>query len=598
MTLTGNVHPLARAEFDQGVVDSEMRLDKMVLALKSPAQQQATLDKLVAAQQDPASPLFHQWLTPEEFGAQFGAADAELVQVTAWLTAHGFTVEEIPTGRRTIVFSGTAGEVFDAFHTEIHHYRVDGESHFANSEDPQIPEELGGMVGGVISLHDFRHRPQIAARRPLNSKPQYTAGSTHYLFPADFATVYDLNPLYDAGTSGAGISIAIAGRSNIDTADVETFRTIAGLPANAPEVTLAGVDPGLVANDQDEATLDVEWSGAVAPQASVKLVAASSTATTDGVDLAAAYIVNHVLAPVVSVSFGSCEQEMGAAELAFYNSMWEAAASEGMSVFVASGDAGAAGCSAATEAAGTGAGVNGMCSSPYSTCVGGTEFNEGSSAAQYWGAVNTASYGSALSYIPEQVWNESSIDGGNGLWSSGGGASIVFAQPEWQAEVNGAAEANGMRAVPDVALAAADHDGYFMVENGSHWIVSGTSAATPAFAGVIALVADTMHGAAQGNVNPELYALANAASRPFHTTYAGNNGVPGVAGFSASGLAYNLATGLGSVDGALLVNAWGAERAVKPIAVRPVGCWRAGLLATRCKPPLRAPLARRGIGLH
>jgi subtilase family serine protease len=595
VTLSGNVHPLARPEFDEGVVAEDMRLDRGVLALKSSPEQQATLDELVVAQQDSESPFYHQWLTPEQFGTEFGVSDADLARVTGWLAEHRFAVEEIPAGRRMIVFSGTAGNVYEAFHVEMRRYRVNGEAHIANAEDPQIPATLADVVSGVVALHDFRHRPEISMRRPLAAMPQYTAGGTHDLFPADFATIYDLNPLYGAGTAGAGVSIAIAGRSNINPTDVAKFRAMAGLAPNSPTVTLAGSDPG-IATDQDEATLDVEWSGAVAPAAAINLVVAKSTATTDGVDLATSYIVNHATAPVVSVSYGTCEQEMGAAELEFYSSLWEQAASEGRSVFVASGDAGAAGCAAPVDAAGMGVAVNGLCSSPYSTCVGGTEFAEGSNAAQYWGAGNGASYGSALSYIPEQVWNESASNGGTGLWASGGGASQVYAQPAWQADVSGTSEANGMRAVPDVALAAADHDGYFMVENGSYWIASGTSASTPAFAGMMALV-DEKQGGAQGNANPGLYALenspANAAARPFHPTPTGNNSVPGVAGFTASGQEYNLATGLGSMDGALLVQEWGAGRVAIPIAVRPGGCTRLDLLYWQCT-PFKAPSPRRG----
>jgi subtilase family serine protease len=396
----------------------------------------------------------------------------------------------------------------------------------------------------------------MRTRTPLTAQPDYSAGATHYLFPADFATIYDLNPLFTAGTNGTGSSIAIAARSNIRLSDVEAFRSMAGLAANDPTVTLASADPGLVAHDQDESTLDAEWSGAAAPAASVNLVVAATTATTDGVDLASAWIVNHAAAPVVSVSYGSCEQEMGAAELAFYNSLWEQAASQGMSVFVASGDAGAAGCSAATANAGSATAVNGLCSSPYSTCVGRTEFNEGANAAHYWSAANSGGYGSALAYIPEEVWNESASNGGTGLWASGGGASVVYAQPAWQANVDDAAAANGMRAVPDISLAAADHDGYFAVENGSFWIASGTSAAAPSFAGIMALVAEGQHGAPQGNANPRLYALANSTGDAFHPTPSGDNAVPGVAGFTANGATYNLATGLGSVDAALLVNNW------------------------------------------
>ncbi|SPE20296.1 Peptidase S53 propeptide (fragment) [Candidatus Sulfotelmatomonas gaucii] len=595
VTLTGNVHPLARAAFDQGAIDPETRVERLLLLLQSSPAQQAALDEVVDAQQDPNSPLYRHWLTPSEFGARFGADDEQLAQVTSWLTAQGFNVDEIAAGRRLVIFSGEAGQVFRAFNTELHRYRVDGGEHVANAEDPQIPAALAAVVEGVVSLHDFRRQSEIATRRPLDADPEYTAGSTHYLFPADFATIYDLNPLYGSGTDGAGVSIAIAGRSNISVSDVAKFRATAGLAPNSATVTLAGSDPGLVADDQEEATLDVEWSGAVAPAAAVQLVVASSTATTDGVDLAAAYIVNHAMAQVVSVSYGSCEQEMGASELAFYDGLWEQAASEGMSVFVASGDAGAAGCAAPTDTTGAGTAVNGLCSSPYSTCVGGTEFNEGKNAAQYWAAGNTVGYGSALRYISEQVWNESASNGGTGLWASGGGASVVYAQPAWQAAVSGASEANGMRAVPDVALAAADHDGYFMVEDGSYWIASGTSASAPAFAGLMALV-NEKHGAAQGNANPELYSLANAPGKPFHLTPSGNNSVPGVAGFRAIGLDYNLATGLGSVDGALLAQEWGAGRTVAPVTPRRTGCVASDLFYLRCKPPLRPPVIGRGIG--
>jgi hypothetical protein len=310
--------------------------------------------------------------------------------------------------------------------------------------------------------------------------------------------------------------------------------------------------------------LDVEWSGAVAPAAKVKFVVGASTATSDGVDLSAQYIVNHALAPVVSTSYGSCEQQMGAAELAFYNSLWEQAASQGMSSFVASGDSGAAGCSYGSSASGTSTAVNGLCSSPYSTCVGGTQFNEGSNYADYWAATNSTGYGSALGYIPEVVWNESGSSGETGLWASGGGASLVYAQPSWQQGVSGTSAANGMRAVPDVALSAAGHDGYIIYENGSSWVISGTSAAAPSFAALMALVVESQGGSGQGNANAGLYPLLNAAHNPFHATPSGNNSVPGVAGFAASGAPYNLATGLGSVDGTVLVSSWGTITAARP----------------------------------
>jgi len=589
ITLRGNVHPLARPEFDLGLLDPNTHLGRMLLVLNSTPAQQADLDALLAAQQDPQSPLYHQWLTPTQFGVRFGATDADLAQVTAWLVAHGFTIDEVPAGRRLVAFSGSAAQVAAAFRTSLHVYRVNGTLHLANSTDPQIPASLSGLIAGVVSLHDFRRTSQLRSLSPLSPEPDYSAGATHYLFPADFATIYNLNPLFIAGTNGSGTSIAIAARSNIKLPDVEAFRSMAGLPANDPMVTLDGVDPGLVAHDQDESTLDAEWAGAVAPAAQINLVVAASTATTDGIDLSSAWIVNHAAAPIVSVSYGSCERDMGTAELAFYSSLWEQAASQGMSVFVASGDAGAAGCSGPASSSGSHAAVNGLCSSPYSTCVGGTEFNEGSNPAQYWSSSNSSGYGSALSYIPEEVWNESALNGGTGLWASGGGASTVYAQPTWQSNIDGAAAANGMRAVPDVALAAADHDGYFAVENGTYWIASGTSAATPSFAGIMALVIQSQNGASQGSANPHLYSLATSANNPYHPTPSGDNGVPGVAGFSATGTTFNLATGLGSVDATLLVRGWSSASQNIP-QPRPIRCSRFSRLPVTCVPTPRPPI--------
>jgi pseudomonalisin len=556
-TLQGNVHPMARGDFDQGLVNAETPLDHMVLQLEPSASQQAALDALVEAQYDPHSPSYHRWLTPAQYGSRFGASLQDLARISGWLTEHGFAVNEIAVNHRQIAFSGNAGQVEDTFHTQIHRFLVGGENHIANTQDPQIPSAMAGVVSGILSLHDFRHASDIQSRVSLEVRPRYTSGNTHYLFPADWAAIYDLKPLYQAGTIGTGTSIAIVGRSNINAADISAFRAASGLPARNPTVILVSTNPGLVAADQDESTLDVEWSGAVAPSATVKFVVGASTSTTDGIDLSAQYVVNHAIATVMSTSYGSCEADMGSAERSFYNSLWQQAASEGISSLVSSGDAGAAGCYGGSSGSASSTGVNGLCSSPYSTCVGGTEFNEGSNSAAYWAANNGAGFGSALTYIPEEVWNESATKGGAGLWASGGGASLYFSQPAWQKSVSGIGAANGMRAVPDVAASASAHDGYVIVENGSYYVISGTSAASPSFAGVMALVVQTKGGLGQGNANPSFYALLNASRNPFHATPSGNNNVPGVTGFTASGASYNLATGLGSVDGSLLVSEWG-----------------------------------------
>jgi pseudomonalisin len=576
----GNTPAFARPELDLGPIPMETRLDRMILLMKSTVQQQAALNALLAAQQNPHSPLFHQWLTPAEFAARFGASGARLALADGWLQSHGFTVDEIPASHGLIYFSGTAAQIEEAFHSPIHRFRTPAGEHIANTRDPEIPASLADSVSGIVSLHNLRRRSALHTHLPLTARPQWNFYGSHYLYPGDLAAIYDINPLYANGTTGTGVSIAAVGRSNILASDVAAFRAASALPAQAPSVVLPNGDPGLLGTDQDEATLDVEWAGAVAPSANVTLVAEASTATTDGVDLASAYIVNHKLASVVSVSFGSCEQQMGVSELAFYNSLWQQAAAQGMSVFVASGDSGAAACDLGSASTGTQAAINGLCSSPYATCVGGTEFAEGANPGQYWSGANGIGNSSALGYIPETVWNESAANGGAGLWASGGGASTIYPQPSWQQGVNGTQGANGMRAVPDVALTAAGHDGYVIVENGTDWIVSGTSAATPSFAALMALVVQSQNSS-QGNTNPGLYGLVDAQSNPFHPTPSGNNDVPGVQGFTANGNVYNMATGLGSVDADLLLSNWGAPQSQPPsLAISPQSRYIAVLLGT------------------
>ena len=565
---------------DLGPIPAETRLDRMILLIEPTAAQQADLASLLAAQQNPHSPLYHHWLTPAQFGARFGASPASLAQASRWLVSQGFSIVEIPAGRGLIYFSGSAAQVDEAFHSPLHRFLSAAGEHIAPTRDPEIPASLAAIVSGIVSLHDLRRQPAIRAHQPVTARPQWDLYSSHYLYPGDLAAIYDIAPLYAAGTTGAGVSIAIAGRSNIVASDVAAFRAAAALPAAQPTVLLPAGDPGLTATDQNEATLDVEWAGAIAPSAGVTLVSEASTATTDGVDLASAYIVDHQLAPVVSVSFSSCEQQMGASELAFYNSLWQQAAAQGMSVFVASDDSGAAACSLGSASTGTQAAVNGLCSSPYATCVGGTEFVEGSNPGQYWSSTNGAGNTSALGYIPEIVWNESAANQGTGLWASGGGASTIYPQPSWQQGINGTQIANGMRAVPDVALTAASHDGYVIVENGTDWIVSGTSAATPSFAALLALVVQSQN-ASQGSANPGLYALLDARRNPFHPTPSGNNDVPGVQGFAASGDVYNLASGLGSVDADLLVSNWGVPQSQPPsLAISPQSPFITVLLGT------------------
>ena len=346
VTLPGNVHPaLAHAQSEKSV-DANFPMDHMILLLQPDQAQQAALDQLVAQQHDPQSSQYHQFLTPEQYAARFGVSQNDIDKVTGWLQQHGFQVEEVTPNHLSIVFSGDAHAVQNAFNTEVKQYSVNGEIHHANASDPQIPAALAGVVKGVVKLHDFHsrsfsHNLQVIGNSVTSLDT--VSSSIHYVGPADWATIYDVHPLYSGNLNGAGQSIAVVARSNIKLSDIQAFRTQFGLPANNPTVTIAqGTDPGFLTNgDSVEATLDAEWAGAIAPNAQVKLIVSSSTATADGVELASLYAVNHNVAPVLSVSYGACESEMGASagpsggtELAFYNSLWQQAASQGMSVFV------------------------------------------------------------------------------------------------------------------------------------------------------------------------------------------------------------------------------------------------------------------------
>jgi subtilase family serine protease len=378
-TAVGNVHPLASPQYDRGEVSAPTRLEKMVLVLKTSPAQQEGLNDLTQAQQTPGTPEFHRWLTAEEFGNRFGLSSHDLAAITGWLSRHGFSIDEVAPDRLLVIFSGTAGQVADTFHTELHQYAIPAvnarqsgqiEMHIANVQDPQIPAAFAGVVEGVLSLHDFRRAPTVQSR-PLAANIDYTDAARHSLTPAEFAMLYDLPPLYASGDTGAGAAIAIVSRSNLAQHDLDRFRALNGLAFHAPFVTFISRDPGVVPGDEDEAILDSEWSGAVAPGAAIHTVVADSTATTDGVDLAAQYIVNHIPAQIVDVGFASCEDEMGAAEIAFYGNLWQQAAAEGISALVASGNRGAASCSSLHPSGIPTASVNGLCSSLYSTCIGG-----------------------------------------------------------------------------------------------------------------------------------------------------------------------------------------------------------------------------------
>jgi uncharacterized protein (TIGR03437 family) len=559
-TLTGHLYPKAQAAADQGRVDPALEIPYMTLTLSLSASQQADLQKLLTAQQTKGSPSYQKWLTPDEYGQRFGASDADIAKITQWLQGQGLQVLSVARAKNWIAMSGTAAQVENAFQTELHNYLVDGETHYSNASEPSVPAALAPVVKGIRGLNDFRMKSR--------AKPRYTSSrGVHNIAPDDQATIYDITPLYNNNINGTGQKIAIAGQTEVNMSDISTFRSTYNLPTNNPQTVLVpgSRNPGVQSSSGDlaESDLDLEWSGAVARNATIIFVYSTDVMTS------VQYAIDQKLAPVVSVSYGSCEQETPSSEVSAFQQWAQQANSQGMTWFAASGDDGAADCG---DTQNPGLAVDLPGAIPEVTSVGGTEFVEGSGS--YWSSTNTSSGGSALSYIPETTWNDSAEDGSPS--SSGGGASILFTRPSWQNAAG--VPSDNARHVPDVALSAsADHDGYFVYSGGSLQVYGGTSVDAPSFAGLTALLNQQLGTGGVGNINPNLYALAAAgwSSGMFHDITTGNNivtipcpkrtpncGTTPV-GYSA-GVGYDQTTGLGSVDGYQLVMGWNGGTVTAP----------------------------------
>jgi hypothetical protein len=613
--LKGNTHPLARPQFDLGTAPASLPMQRMLLVLKRSPAQEAALRKLLDDQQDKHSPSYHKWLTPTQYGKQFGPTDSDLQTITSWLQSYGFQVGTTK-GRTVLEFSGSASQVQQAFHTAIHKYVVNGEQHWANSSDPQIPTALTAAVAGVLTLHNFLKKPLVrytkqtvpAKIRP-GKRPAITfSDGSHGLAPLDFAKIYNSDAYPPAtGPTGAGVVIGVVGRSNLfnqaeDVSDFDSLQ-IFDVTGGTFNVILNGADPGdLGGGEETEATLDSTWTGAVAPGATVDLVVSASTNTADGTDLSEVYIIENNFADIMTESFGTCEAETTTA--AGVSALAEQAAAQGITYFVSTGDSGAEGCDDPnSETVATGPiSVNVLAATPFNTAVGGTVFDDTANPTLYWSPTNNNNnQESALSYIPEDVWNDSctaaSCGSNANIAAGGGGVSTIFSKPTWQAGVTGI-PADGARDLPDVVLSAALHDGYVLCLEGSCvpdstgefslFLVGGTSASAPSFAGIMAQVDEQMlnlnpaNGPRQGVAGYILYRLAatenstlaqcNGSSTTlpasaciFHDVTVGNNAVPGEAGYGSltadyqATVGYDLASGLGSVNINNLVTLWNTE---------------------------------------
>jgi subtilase family serine protease len=578
-----SVRPWAQAQNDRGRVNDSFRLDHITMVFEPSQPQQSTLTTLLQQLQDPSSSNYHKWLTPERFGSQFGLSQNDLSRVVSWLETQGFVVDEVARSRMWVVFSGTAGEVNDAFHTEMHHYLVQGKTYYANASNPSLPGAIADVVVGFRGLDNFRPKPRTVIRRVTPAaQPRFTSSISgdHYLTPNDVGTIYEINSLYQSGINGAGQSIAVMGQTDIYTNDITAFRTAAGLPTNNPTIVLipGSTDAGVSTSDLPEADLDLEWSGGIAPEATIIYV---NSGTGGGAFDSLQYTIDQGLAPVVTISYGDCEANWSSSELASLEQMAEQANAEGMTIVAPSGDSGATDCdypansNSIVTIATHGLAVDVPASLPFVTGVGGTEFNEGS--GNYWDSSNNSSNGSAISYIPETAWNDTSST--VGLSASGGGASTVFTKPSWQTGTG--VPNDGARDVPDLAFdASPSHDGYLICSNGTCVngfrasdqnlnVVGGTSAGAPIFAAVLSLLNEQTNVAGgQGNVNYVLYPMAAQQPSAFHDITTGNNQEPcqkgstgcpngGNIGYSA-GPGYDQVTGLGSLDVANLVQQWQA----------------------------------------
>jgi len=579
--LSGNTRPEAIAQNDRGQVEDSLPLEHMQLLLKRTHARQQALDAYTESLTDKTSSNYHLWLTPEQYGARFGVAQPDIDAVTGWLSLHGFTVNSVYPNRITIDFSGTAAQVREAFSTEIHAYAVKGVRHIANDRNPSIPQALAPVVEGVVSLHDFRPRPM---HKPRTGYTFTQNGAWLAVVPADLATIYNLNPLFKAGYTGKGQTVVVIEDTNVySTKDWTTFRKVFGLSGYtsgsftqvhpAPKTGSNNCsNPGINSDGDDgEATLDAEYASAAAPDAAIKLAACDNTNTTFGGLIALQNLLNASSAPpaLVSISYGDCESDNGAAANQAYKAAYQQAATEGVSVFVSAGDEGAASCDAGENTATRGISVSGLASTAYNVAVGGTDFADTylNDNSTYWNTNNTATYGSARSYIPEIPWNDScasrllaknqagsfttygtsgfcnttdaenndflTVTGGSGgpsncftgtptLTDITNGTCKGLPKPSWQSVLGNPAD--GVRDIPDVSLFAAngiwDHyypycfsdlsyGGAACTGAPSNWAgAGGTSFSSPIFAGIQALV--NQKWGRQGNPNPVYYKIARS----------------------------------------------------------------------------------------
>lgn len=586
-------HPWVQAQNDAGRMPSDTKLSGMTLVFNRTPAQQSALDALIALQQDPSSPLYHQWLTPEQFGARFGMAQSDLNKVQTWLQQQGFTIDSVARSKTFIQFSGTAAQFELAFQTQLHYYQVQGKKRFAPSSELSVPTAFASTVETIRDISDFKpHSFHIPSR--VAARPQFTSGQSGNVFlaPGDVKVAYDVANLINTGSNGTGQSIAIMGQSQVDVTDIEHFQSAAGLTVKDPTlVYVPSTGPeGFSSGDEGESDLDLEWSSAMAPGANIFFVYTGLGGNSNGVFDSIQYAIDQKIGDIISVSYGACEPGLGTFN---QESLYQQASTQGQTIIAASGDEGSTACFGDTNLNSTtieeGLAVNYPASSPSVTGIGGTEISTANDASgtQYWsGGTGNEQLTSLLKYIPEVAWNDDAANvaagcTGNCLSASGGGASSIFGKPSWQTGVPGI-PSDSHRDVPDISFYSSPGlPGYlYCTSDQSDWgaqqsgscgsgfrasatdtsltLAGGTSFAAPIFAGMLAILNQKAgYVGGQGLFNTQLYKLASNSgtyAAAFHDVTSGNNNClagttecSGQIGFNA-GAGYDQVTGLGSID--------------------------------------------------
>ncbi|WP_058185204.1 Ig-like domain repeat protein [Terracidiphilus gabretensis] len=631
IALPGGVPLLARSEFDLGRASASTQMTSVRLVLSLSLQQEAALKKFMAEQLDPASPNYRKWLTPDQFGKLYGASDTDIQVLVTWLESQGFTVQPVPQGRVSISFSGSVSEIEAAFHTEIHSFRANEQEFLSNISAPRIPSALAPVVSGIAGLNTIKPRAHNASAtsgtydpkqkrfipadsdasgpRPFLTIGSATSGYSFYVVPADAATIYNtpnsFNTSFSSGSSytGSGVTIGIGGDAPIQAGTVASYRS--QFLGNSTQITITTVGTAPTStNDTDEAYIDTELSGGLAPGATINFYTAINLS--DAINQA----IEDNKVDIFSLSFGNCEANLTTADNQLINSWWQQAASQGIAVTVSTGDSGAAGCDNdnTEEVAQFGLQVNGFASTPFNIAVGGTDFSALlSNFGSYVSTSNGTYYESAVSYIPESTWNDSAVTDGllaqntpyensklqTDIGGGSGGASSCstnannatnttiatctsgYAKPSWQ--TGAGVPSDGVRDLPDISLFASNGfdgaawlvctDGTF-TQNGVTYTTNcetqsgggfsftgygGTSTSAPAFAGILALVQQKT-GSRLGQAAKNLYGLYNGpnASAVFHDTTTGNISVPcnsGTPNCSKNTAGYYFLTGYNTTTG-------------------------------------------------